>query len=260
MEGLPGEKDCWKNVVGFNGAERKGERQRVRNINERETSISCLLHTPHWGCARNQGPALPVDAGSDFRLLSLFLSEPINMKGLTPPQPRLAPCLGLASPPHLLHHPAYGAIDQGRAPAQLPQCLGAGLRPHPLLLVAVCGAIGPLLTPALTWRCPLTSSTIPPWSSSHQGPSGPAAPPLPPAASTASPMPTMFHATPWWSAQIIYLKLVLLKLTIHAETRARERARKTEPERKGRLTAWLAFSGGKEIKAPDCAEPQLRLH
>ncbi|KAK1345235.1 hypothetical protein QTO34_013945 [Cnephaeus nilssonii] len=46
----------------------------------------------------------------------------------------------------------------------------------------------------------------------------------------------------------------------HAETRARERAGKTEPERKGRLTAWLAFSGGKEIKAPDCAEPQLRLH
>ncbi|KAK1335314.1 hypothetical protein QTO34_003100 [Cnephaeus nilssonii] len=35
---------------------------------------------------------------------------------------------------------------------------------------------------------------------------------------------------------------------------------RTEPERKGRLTAWLAFSGGKEIKAPDCAEPQLRLH
>ncbi|KAK1347079.1 hypothetical protein QTO34_000943 [Cnephaeus nilssonii] len=33
---------------------RKREGLRARNIDERETSISCLLHTPHWGCARNQ--------------------------------------------------------------------------------------------------------------------------------------------------------------------------------------------------------------
>ncbi|KAK1336934.1 hypothetical protein QTO34_002972 [Cnephaeus nilssonii] len=35
--------------------ERKREGERVRNIDEIETSISCLLHTPFWGCARNQG-------------------------------------------------------------------------------------------------------------------------------------------------------------------------------------------------------------
>ncbi|KAK1327486.1 hypothetical protein QTO34_012988 [Cnephaeus nilssonii] len=36
------------------GRERKGEGERVRNIDERGTSISRLLHTPYWGCARNQ--------------------------------------------------------------------------------------------------------------------------------------------------------------------------------------------------------------
>ena len=37
--------------------ERKGGGQRVRNIDERETLISCLLHTPYWAYqyARNQG-------------------------------------------------------------------------------------------------------------------------------------------------------------------------------------------------------------
>ena len=33
---------------------RKGEEERIRNIDERETSISCLPYTPYWGCALNQ--------------------------------------------------------------------------------------------------------------------------------------------------------------------------------------------------------------
>nr|KAF6386854.1 GTP cyclohydrolase 1 [Myotis myotis] len=35
-------------------SERKGEGQKVRNIDERESSTSCPLHTFHWGCACNQ--------------------------------------------------------------------------------------------------------------------------------------------------------------------------------------------------------------
>ncbi|XP_059531164.1 F-box/LRR-repeat protein 5 isoform X2 [Myotis daubentonii] len=61
----------WKHLYPVHWArERKGEEYRVRNIDERETSISCLLHTPHWGCARNQGdwysgPATELDTEPD---------------------------------------------------------------------------------------------------------------------------------------------------------------------------------------------------
>nr|KAF6374396.1 hypothetical protein mPipKuh1_009615 [Pipistrellus kuhlii] len=34
--------------------QRGGERDRARNVNERETSTSCFLHTPYRGCTRNQ--------------------------------------------------------------------------------------------------------------------------------------------------------------------------------------------------------------
>ena len=34
---------------------REEGRERARNINERESSICCLLHTPYWGYACNQG-------------------------------------------------------------------------------------------------------------------------------------------------------------------------------------------------------------
>ncbi|ELK25326.1 Collagen alpha-4(VI) chain [Myotis davidii] len=45
--------------------EREEGREIVRNIDERETSISCLLHTSHRGCARNPGvskcPVFPTE-------------------------------------------------------------------------------------------------------------------------------------------------------------------------------------------------------
>ncbi|KAK1336942.1 hypothetical protein QTO34_002980 [Cnephaeus nilssonii] len=123
--------------------------------------------------------------------------------------PRLAPHLSLVPPPHLLHHPAYRAINRGQAPRLAPSAPGsrAQLHPPPPPLVTVCGVIGgairPLLAPALIWRHPLTCSPILPWSRTCRGPSGPAAPPLPPAASATSPTSSMFHAAPWWSAHII---------------------------------------------------------
>nr|KAF6392458.1 hypothetical protein mPipKuh1_007673 [Pipistrellus kuhlii] len=38
-----------------NSMQSQRERERDRNTDEREASISCLLHTPHWECGRNQG-------------------------------------------------------------------------------------------------------------------------------------------------------------------------------------------------------------
>nr|KAF6369118.1 hypothetical protein mMyoMyo1_010523 [Myotis myotis] len=66
-------------------------------------------------------------------------------------------------------------------------------RPYPL----------PLLTPALAWCLPLACSTILPRSCSHWSLSGLSAPPMPPAASSALPMPAMFHAITWRSAHVI---------------------------------------------------------
>ncbi|KAK1341804.1 hypothetical protein QTO34_016554 [Cnephaeus nilssonii] len=47
------------------------EEERVRNIDERETSISCLLHTPYWGCARNQVYPGPGEAVGPWIRVSL---------------------------------------------------------------------------------------------------------------------------------------------------------------------------------------------
>nr|KAF6286106.1 NEDD8 activating enzyme E1 subunit 1 [Myotis myotis] len=58
--------------------ERKGERQRVRNIDERETSISCPLHISHWGYARNPGVSnyqVEEDIGKLKSCLTGFLQE-----------------------------------------------------------------------------------------------------------------------------------------------------------------------------------------
>ncbi|KAK1327757.1 hypothetical protein QTO34_012664 [Cnephaeus nilssonii] len=78
---------------GVQEAERKGEGERVRNIDERETSISCLLHTPYWGCARNQA--------SDV-LQFLFLLNPICTHTRLRTSPQGTICLYPISGPHLL--------------------------------------------------------------------------------------------------------------------------------------------------------------
>ncbi|ELK23649.1 Methylosome subunit pICln [Myotis davidii] len=41
-------------MVNAKFEEKKEEGYRVRNIDERETLINCLLHTSYWGCAHNQ--------------------------------------------------------------------------------------------------------------------------------------------------------------------------------------------------------------
>nr|KAF6303966.1 hypothetical protein mMyoMyo1_008949 [Myotis myotis] len=74
-------------------------------------------------------------------------------------QPCLAPCSGLAPPPHLCSTMLPMGRSIGAAlDAQLSQCLEAGWQPHPPpppLLVTVYrvtgGAIGPPLTPTLAW-------------------------------------------------------------------------------------------------------------
>nr|KAF6392714.1 hypothetical protein mPipKuh1_007892 [Pipistrellus kuhlii] len=46
---------CHTLILDFQPPELEKERGIDRNIDERETSISHLLHTPHWECAHNQG-------------------------------------------------------------------------------------------------------------------------------------------------------------------------------------------------------------
>nr|KAF6382546.1 hypothetical protein mPipKuh1_008908 [Pipistrellus kuhlii] len=39
----------------FSFLQRRGDRDRQLEASMRERLISCLLHTPHWGCAPNRG-------------------------------------------------------------------------------------------------------------------------------------------------------------------------------------------------------------
>ena len=68
------------NIFYWFFTERKREGQRVRNVDERETSTSCLLHTPHWGCARNQGTCpWPESNPGPFSLQADALSTEPNI-------------------------------------------------------------------------------------------------------------------------------------------------------------------------------------
>nr|KAF6374151.1 hypothetical protein mPipKuh1_009390 [Pipistrellus kuhlii] len=86
--------------------------------------------------------------------------------------PALAPGLGLAPPPHLVHHPAYRVIDWGQALAWLLQGLGARWWPPSHLLPPTHGwslsARRSGLCSHLPWPS-ATCSTILPWSCSHRG-------------------------------------------------------------------------------------------
>ncbi|KAK1339438.1 hypothetical protein QTO34_020121 [Cnephaeus nilssonii] len=78
--------------------ERKGEGERVRNIDERETLISCLLHTSYRGCARNRGhPHFPVTTNlACIPRLRVPLSPLAKLARMSvsqqPPCPEMAPC------------------------------------------------------------------------------------------------------------------------------------------------------------------------
>ena len=75
------------------------------------------------------------------------------------------------------------------------QLLPLGLQPQ--LAPSALQLRSPTWHPVMAWRCPLTCSTIPPWSHSHWGPLGLAVSLLPPDASATSQTHTL-----WWSVYV----------------------------------------------------------
>ena len=61
----------------------KGREIETRNEDERETSTSCLLHTPHRGCAHNQGymPLTGIEPGTlqSSGRSSIYWAKPVRV-------------------------------------------------------------------------------------------------------------------------------------------------------------------------------------